>query len=136
MDRAGKTYVIDYERSERGYYLRDFVELEKDIRLRLLPLDENRLDLAEHLDCLLMSQVEVGELPVWEDPPDGGVGEDAVTESQKAFDAICTIRNQAVSLAIAEMDEYYWALLMETLLTVTDERVTGFATNVRCSQRH
>jgi hypothetical protein len=38
VDDEAHAYVIDYERTGPGFYLRDFVELEKDVRLRLLRL--------------------------------------------------------------------------------------------------
>lgn len=117
VDEVGKTRVIDYERSGFGYVLRDFVEMEADIRLRLLPLPADRYDLAYHFDLLLLSQNVPTQLPAWKDIP--GADEKTGIELRKAFEAICKIREWANQLAHFEkMEEYYWALLMETLFSV------------------
>ena len=128
VDNDNRTYLIDYERTGRGYYLRDFIELEKDIRLRLLRLDSDQIALAAHLDCLLFGQEAPDLLPDWRDPDHAVFSESSRKELNKAFQAICAIRQAAADFGgLLRLDEYYWALLMETLLTVTDPRVTGVA---------
>jgi CheY-like chemotaxis protein len=117
------TCVIDFERSGPGYFFQDFVEFEKTIRLQLLDLSDRQLGYAFYLDALLMSQQRFDTLPDWTPPV--GVQDDhpVVQQLRKAFDAICTIRIAAANIGARNdsehMEEYYWALLMETLFSVT-----------------
>lgn len=124
----GSVCIIDYERTGPGYFLRDFVEIEKDIRLRLLMLDDDRLDLAYHLDCLLLAPRRSTEIPNWEAPPTSRANESLSYELQKAFSAIRAIREQLRDLlrpTYIGMDEYYWALLMETLFSATNTKAAS-----------
>lgn len=130
VDDDAHAYVIDYERTGPGFFLRDFVELEKDVRLRLLRLEDNDVMLALHLDLLLMKQRYPDKLPTWKDPALGTstISEEKLHELRKAFAAICSIRRVAAQVAgLTNMKEYYWALLMETLISATNPRITGFA---------
>lgn len=116
VDQFGQTSVIDYERSGPGYILRDFVELEVDIRLRLLPLTREQLPLAFQMDLMLLAPKRPEQTPVWRDP--SGADEPALAELRKAFGMICRLRRLAFELTRFEgMEEYYWALLMETLIS-------------------
>lgn len=117
VDQHGQTCIIDYEKSGPGYILRDFVELETDIRLRLLPLKAKDLPLAYQLDLLLLEPDRPRQLPRWQDIP--GASRRAQAELRKAFDAICELRRLAYEqVHFTEMQEYYWAMLMETLFSV------------------
>lgn len=122
VDEHCNTYVLDYERSGPGYMLRDFVELETDIRLQLTPAGPKQLRLQYALDIALLAPKTAGESPRW-----NGIrnihGLDVVhtrRRLQKAFDAIVTLRQLAQALTgdLDRMDQYYWALLMETLISV------------------
>ncbi len=116
-DQHGRTCIIDYEKSGPGYILRDFVELETDIRLRLLPLKAKELPLAYQLDLLLLEPDHPRQLPSWQDIPCSSKRTQA--ELRKAFDAICELRRLAhEQVHFTEMQEYYWAMLMETLFSV------------------
>ena len=116
-DQHGRTCIIDYEKSGPGYILRDFVELETDIRLRLLPLKAKELALVYQLDLLLLEPDHPRQLPRWQDIP--GASKRAQVELRKAFDAICELRRLAYEqVHFTEMQEYYWAMLMETLFSV------------------
>jgi DNA-binding NarL/FixJ family response regulator len=116
-DQHGRTCIIDYEKSGPGYILRDFVELETDIRLRLLPLKAKDLLLAYQLDLLLLEPDHPRQLPRWQDIP--GASKRTQIELHKAFDAICELRRLAHEHThFNEMQEYYWAMLMETLFSV------------------
>lgn len=130
VDDDAHAYVIDYERTGPGFYLRDFVELEKDVRLRLLRLEDDDIMLALHLDLLLTKQRYPDKLPIWKEPAFGSsiISEEKLLEVRKAFAVICSIRKEAAQVAgLANMKEYYWALLMETLISATNPRITGFA---------
>ena len=130
VDDDARAYVIDYERTGPGFFLRDFVELEKDVRLRLLRLEDDDVMLALHLDLLLMRQRYPDKLPTWKDPAfdSSTINEEKSNELRKAFAVICSIRREAVQVAgLANMKEYYWALLMETLISATNQRITGSA---------
>jgi ActR/RegA family two-component response regulator len=113
--------IIDYERSVLGYVFQDFVELEKDVHLRLLRLTAHeQLPLALRLQKLLLSSKRPEQMPSWQDP--AAVEQPVVTEIRKAFDAVTALRQAAYEVARLErMDEYYWALLMELLLSVTQD---------------
>lgn len=122
VDDDAHAYVIDYERTGPGFYLRDFVELEKDVRLRLLRLEDDDIMLALHLDLLLTKQRYPDKLPIWKEPAFGSsiISEEKLLEVRKAFAVICSIRKEAAQVAgLANMKEYYWALLMETLISAT-----------------
>jgi DNA-binding NarL/FixJ family response regulator len=116
VDQHNQTSIIDYERSGPGYILRDFVELEADIRLRQLSLSSDQLVLAFHFDLLLLAPDNPDLLPAWKDIP--GADEQIQVELRKAFEVICEIRQLMFAMTRCGMDEYYWALLMETLISV------------------
>jgi ActR/RegA family two-component response regulator len=117
VDGFAQTCVIDYESSGPGHFLRDIVELEADIRLRLLPLVASDLRYAFALDLLLLAQERPEQPPAWSricaaDP-------EMEFELRKAFDIIAALRQLAHQVThFEQMDEYYWALLMETLISV------------------
>ncbi len=126
--KKDQTYIIDYERTGPGHRLRDFVELESDIRLRLLQFPKElppaqQLQLAKCLDSKLLAPStpqEAGsqETGVWVPPT--GVDQAVARDLEKAFEAISALRRLAWELTkFDRMDEYYWALLMETLFSVT-----------------
>lgn len=126
VDEEGHAYVIDYERTGPGYCLRDFVELEKDVRLRLLSIGDNELLLALHFDLVLMKQIYPDRFPKWEDPRflASTITEEKKQELIKAFTAVRSIRRAAFEIfEFTDMREYYWALLMETLISGTDPRL-------------
>lgn len=125
VDEDAKTYIIDYERTGYGFYLRDFVELEKHIRVQLLDIDKIPLNLSFYLESQLLMQTTVDTLPSW-NPPVTIFDESAIKEVNKAFEAVKSIREAAINVGgLKRLEEYYWALLMETLLTVTNPKVTG-----------
>jgi CheY-like chemotaxis protein len=122
------TCIIDYERSGLGYFLRDFVELEKDISLRLLELQENDLNLAYHFHCLLLAPRSSADLPLWKVPVGYAANAAQVVAMQKAFEAIHALRKALLEVSKPDsisMDEYYWALLMETLFSMTDSKASS-----------
>jgi hypothetical protein len=94
------------------------------------------MDFAFYFDYLLMSQQRLDLSPDWTVPP-GYTGDHPVMQKlHKAFDAICSIRAAAADIGsrnkYEHMEEYYWALLMETLFSVTrpssgDEEFPSFA---------
>lgn len=124
VDEHCETYVLDYERSGPGYILRDFTELEADIRLRLTPIAPEQLRLLYALDLALLTPSKGSEElrpPAWDKIP--GLNPDAARELQKAFAAICALRRLARELTgeldqMNQLNQYYWALLMETLISV------------------
>lgn len=121
VDQDCKTYVLDYERSGSGYILRDFAELETDIRLRLTPIPRDQLRLAYALDLALLAPVAGNDRlapPDWDNLPD--LSPRLRGELQKAFDAISTLRRLFCGLTGEpdELKQYYWALLMETLISL------------------
>lgn len=117
VSENGETCLIDYEHTGPSHILRDFVELEADLLLRLLPLGQHQRDLALQVgSCLLMPETS-DQLPAAQNFPH----RDAATQQvlEKALKTItCLRKNMHELIGEKRMDEYYWALLMESLLAV------------------
>ncbi len=104
---SNELWLIDFERTGLGHHLRDFVELEGDIRHRLLDLPPE-LDYA--LDLSLLSSTTLTQ------PLRVAASVNQHPEARKAFVTIRHLRKLAAELTrVADLREYYWALLMETL---------------------
>jgi ActR/RegA family two-component response regulator/thiamine kinase-like enzyme len=118
VNRHSETLVIDFERTGPGYVLRDYVELEADVRLRLFHLRSNQLDLAYRLDYICMAP----ETPRWQiRKPSHSTHTRPINGAfQKALSSIATIRELAYETSRADFDyrAYYWALLIETMISV------------------
>ena len=98
-----------------------FAELEADILLRLAPIAQEQLRLLYALDLALLAPTRGStepQPPIWRRMR--GLYSDAACELQKAFEAICVLRRLARELTgeLDQMNQYYWALLMETLISV------------------
>ena len=119
VDAQGRTSVIDYERTGPGYEWRDAAELEKDIKVRLLPLSRDQLGLAVHVERLLLASLDPAVTPKWVAPGDA-TDRFAVAEARKAFDAVVALRRAFFRRSPpASLGGYYWALLLESLITAT-----------------
>ncbi|MCG8346769.1 MAG: phosphotransferase [Chloroflexales bacterium] len=117
VDQFRRTAVIDYERSGPGYFLRDIVELEIDIRLRMLIVTRNELPLTYEFDTILLTPEHPDHAPQWRTIPTANP--ETLANLRKAFDVIVELRRLAKHITRFErMDEYYWALLMESLFSV------------------
>lgn len=121
----GNTYILDYERSGPGHYLRDFVEMEVDILLRLMPLDtvkapefyELCIDLlTPHSARMMPVMTTLTRLRAAASPQQTQAWQDL----DRAFRMVYTVRNLVhTETSLRSMREYYWALLMNAVLTLT-----------------
>lgn len=118
VDSFLMTWLIDFENTGRTHALRDFVELEADIKLRLTayPLDnlvglaalERSLLAARSLDDVLVPQQEVAADP----------------RLFSTFQVIAGLRHLAhLATGITDMQEYHHALLYESLFMAGLRRI-------------
>lgn len=118
VDSSLMTWLIDFEQTGRTHALRDFVELECDIKLRLTtyPADdlsglvalERSLLAARSLDDMLIPQPEVAADPVL----------------LKTFQVVAGLRHLAsLATGVTSMAEYQHALLYESLFMATLKRI-------------
>ncbi len=110
VDGSEHGWLIDCARAGRGHVLRDFVELETDIKFSLLPVtDLSRLWLFE---SALLTPAHLGQ------PAPALHADDA--ELHKAYTVICDLRAAARDLIDIDLDmrEYYTALFYQTLNVV------------------
>jgi hypothetical protein len=134
VDKHGNTWVIDFERTDLGHILADFVELEHDI-LRELASD---LDLPTlfHLVMVLVTPLSINRKSQ-DDPLHfaaivpglvESVDESLRTKAEKVLQTIHELRKIAVELFKYEnQQEYYWALLLDTLFGVQQLEKQGKA---------
>lgn len=107
VDKQGYVWLIDFARVDDSHALRDFVELETDIKFNLLK--ENDLATLFKMERALLEPDRFNQpYPVLRsvDP-----------NTQKAYQVICNLRQVAGSLIQmeGEMREYYEALFIHTL---------------------
>ncbi len=118
VDRNQQAWLIDFGQTGPGHALRDFVELEADIKLRLTTFTGGDLSaLAMLEEALLGSDTLDGMLL-----PSAGIA--ANRKLHKAFEVIAGLRHLAfVTTGVFNAREYYEALLYETLLMATMRRL-------------
>jgi len=103
-------WVIDFERSGPGHILRDFVELEEDIIVRLAAISDDPPELFTRFIMNLLAP----KSPLEE--YSGAMDAELSPETQKALRVICGIRQLAFQVsAFQDMREYYWGLLLDSL---------------------
>jgi CheY-like chemotaxis protein len=110
VDNSGNGWFIDFARARKSHVLRDFVELETDIKFALLPVTD--------LNVLLPFEQALLEPVTLQQPLPDRLFDD--NELQKAYLAVREIRLLAYQLIAADLDmaEYYQALLYHTLNVV------------------
>lgn len=105
-------WAIDFERSRQGPILRDFVELEQDIVLRLIRLPANDFKIFHDL-ALVLSAPKT---------PEDGLSIPVAEHSEgiiKCLNVIRALRSMAHKMTgYRDMREYYWGLLFVTLFSV------------------
>ena len=107
VDDSGEGWLIDFARTGEGHILRDFIELESDIKFALL--DETDIPTLCGFELALLSPSRLAEEPHFSDVFDR-------YPLRKAFEVICDLRKLAFSFyPAADMREYYQALLCQTL---------------------
>ena len=88
VDDSGHGWLIDFARSKKSHVLRDFIELETDIKFALLPTTQ--LDTLISLETRLLVPATLSQAL-----PDS-IFADA--DTQKAYRAVATIRTMAYRL--------------------------------------
>jgi hypothetical protein len=106
-------WAIDFERSEVGHVLRDFVELEEDIITRLITLPENDLSLFYQVVLVLTTPI-APTTPIVA-PPYFEKDEEIL----KALNVIHGLRSIAHRMThFDDMHEYYWGLLLDACFSL------------------
>jgi CheY-like chemotaxis protein len=119
VDANRQCWLIDFARTGEGHILRDFIELETDIKFSLLP--ETPWHTLYEFELMLASPRRFGEVP---ELPCPFIQE----ELGKAFEAIKTLRRLAhdVVKPIDDMYEYYCGLLYQTLNIIRLHKISPF----------
>ncbi len=119
VDHGNMVWLIDFEQTGLTHIFRDFVELEADIKLRLVqyPPEGDLAALAALERALLSGQTLTGMLlPTPEVSLDPNL--------YKAFQVISGIRHlAAIATGVNRLQEYSLALLYETLFMATQHRL-------------
>jgi CheY-like chemotaxis protein len=117
VDAAGHFWLIDFARAAESHALRDFVELETDIKFNLLPVSDLKMLLFFETALLAPTvfQDELPPLPV------------ADERLAHAYQVILALRRLAVQLMglEGEMAEYYQALFWHTLNILRLRHITS-----------
>ena len=118
VDKGDMTWLIDFEHTGPAHALRDFVELEADIKLRLAQYPADDLPALAALERSLLTGQTLGAmlLPAWEVLQHPGL--------YKTFQVIAGIRHLAhLATGVTRLPEYYHALLYETLFMASLTRL-------------
>lgn len=112
VDEQNNAWVIDFERTEEGHILQDFIELESDIINRLTCSSDNFASF--HQLCLLITgQDAIGALPV-----SGAFLQDA--QASKALATISIVRSLVKDCTgIDDIKEYLLGLYFNSLFRAT-----------------
>lgn len=107
VDAAGYFWLIDFARAAESHALRDFVELETDIKFNLLPVSDLKL-------LLLFETGLLAPTTFLDDLPALSLADERLAH---AYQVILALRRLAVQLIglEGEMAEYYQALFWHTL---------------------
>lgn len=116
VDEAGKFWLIDFARVEESHALRDFVELEGDIKFRLMPVTD--LKALATFERALLAADTFEQIPLRQDYKNERLAQ--------ASQIILHLRRLAARHLHGDMREYYWALFFDTLkvlrLDISDEK--------------
>jgi thiamine kinase-like enzyme len=106
VDDENHFWLIDFARSTTSHILRDFAELESDIKFHVLPL-QAQSDFVAFEQALTMPTT-------WEEEPTAIL---LPTRLQQAFDIITALRRTARELLLMRgaIDEYYQALFWHAI---------------------
>ncbi len=125
VDMNHELWLIDFERTGEGHCLRDFVELETDLKFSLLELAPAEFTLFIQMEAALLSQgdtVPASQLP--------GAMPPAVQQhraARRVYEAVASLRELAAARAHPDMRDYYWGLLCQTLFVATLTHLPGEA---------
>ncbi len=110
-------WLIDFERTGPGHCLRDFIELETDIKFTLMPLAEAEPKLFYLFETALLGQsrddLKAATILV---PPQVRLD----PEATRAFTAITRLRRLAGErIRYPDLRDYFWGLLYQTIFVAT-----------------
>lgn len=118
VDQGNLTWLIDFEHTGPTHALRDFVELEADIKLRLTQYPTNDLPALAALERSLLSGQSLTGLLI---PLPEVLKHPSL---HKAFQVVAGLRHLAcLATGVSSLQEYYHALLYETLFMATLRRL-------------
>jgi hypothetical protein len=118
VDRSRQAWLIDFGQTGPGHALRDFVELEADIKLRLTPFHPSENPALVALERALLAPTTING-PIL--PPPELAGDQRL---RKVFQVITGLRHLASqATGVVDATEYYQALLYETLFMGTLRRL-------------
>lgn len=118
VDSTHMTWLIDFEHTGRTHALRDFVELEADIKLRLSAYPDDDLSGLAALERSLLAARSPGDLLI----PAPAVAADPAL--LRTFQVLAGLRHLACqATGITDITEYQHALLYETLFMATLRRL-------------
>lgn len=110
-------WLIDFERTGPGHAVRDFVELETDIKFGLTELDSAELPLFFKLECALLSH---SRDQWWHGAVRAPESVRRDPRMRRAFSAIAELRRLAANQSrYPDFRDYYWGLLLHTLAMAT-----------------
>ncbi len=108
VDTEGQFWLIDFARAAESHALRDFAELETDIKFNLL--SETDVSLLLPLERILLAPARFGE-----EPPASSLGSESLDKAYRVVSALRAIAGRLLKLEGCSMREYYVALLAHTL---------------------
>lgn len=118
VDSVLMTWLIDFEQTGRTHALRDFVELEADIKLRLTAYPADNLAGLAALERSLLAARSLDDVLV---PRPEVAGDPALLST---FQVLAGLRHLAhMATGVTSIQEYNHALLYETLFVATLRRI-------------
>ncbi|MFN8488960.1 MAG: phosphotransferase [Caldilineaceae bacterium] len=113
-DNDGHAWVIDFERTGKGHYLTDFIELEQDILTRLARFEPQELPIFYELVSALLKPVSPQE------PLEMPEAIKAHPEACKAFHVVCGLREIAARQCDYQDNQaYYWGVFLDAIFMTT-----------------
>ncbi len=109
VDASGQFWLIDFARSTESHAVRDFVELENNIKFELLPEVKDPQTLVDFEQSLLAptSFGEPASIPAYNDQQ--------LDKAHRVILKLREIAGQLLPLESGELHDYYRALLFDTL---------------------
>ena len=110
-------WLIDFERTGYNHALRDFIELETDIKFSLLQLKPKEMDLFVELELALLAQDKklLAQKNIVTPP-----ALRAHPHFDRAYQTITRVRRHArEKICCQDLRDYFWGLVIETIFVAT-----------------